>query len=93
MDNIKLYFYNGMKAPARINIKDITIDSNYLGDLTDEFIRDHKEMIDNLSIEDMKENQVLSKYDIWINPTIEDFEKYNKSKMLPPKQYIDSFIE
>lgn len=90
-DNIQLYFYNGMQAPEKIDINDIQIDSNYLGDVTDTFISEYKEMLDHYTLKEMIDNQPLAEYDVFINPTKKQLQGYNRSILLDDNQYLEDF--
>ena len=90
-DKIELYFYNGMQAPEKIDVDDLVIESSYLGDITDNFISEYKEMLEFYTLDDMIENQPLTKFNIYVNPTKEFFQDYNKSLTLDKNQYLDEF--
>lgn len=91
MEDIKLYFYNGLDKPYLINAKDIIIKDNYLGDITKEFQEEYKEMIKNYTIKEMEDNQLLYKFNVWINPTREMLEDFNISKGIPKESYLTNF--
>ena len=66
-DKIELYFYNGMAEPEKIDTNDLTISSNYLGDVTGAFISEYRETLENYTPSDMVENQPLYEYNVFIN--------------------------
>lgn len=85
---MKLFFYNGMSKPKEININDIVLDHNYLGNITAEFIEEYNSIKSSMSIEDIEENQPFYNYNIWVNPTRDMLQDYNKSKGLDKDQYL-----
>ena len=88
---IELYSYNGFSKPEKINVNDLIIESNYLGDMTEDFLEDYNQTIKHESLEDMQENQFLFDYGIWINPTLKQLQTFNKSKMLSKNDYLENF--
>lgn len=80
-----------MQAPEKIDINDIQIDSNYLGDVTDTFISEYKEMLDHYTLKEMIDNQPLAEYDVFINPTKKQLQGYNRSILLDDNQYLEDF--
>lgn len=90
-DRIELYFYNGMQAPEKIDVDDVKIDSNYLGDVTNKFISEYKEMLDHYTLKEMIDNQPLAEYAIYVNPTKQQLQRYNKSVLLDENQYLEGF--
>lgn len=90
-DNIELYFYNGMQAPEKIDVNDVKIDSNYLGDVTDKFISEYHEMLDHYTLKEMTDNQPLYEYNVFINPTKQQLQEYNRSVLLDKNQYLEDF--
>ena len=81
--SIKAYLYSGFKEPELIatnieELKNIIISDNYIGD-------DSKDLVEDInscaSIEDLKEE--LAYYDIYINPTKQDFIEANKAWFKP----------
>lgn len=88
---MQLYFYNGMHAPEKIDINDIQIDSNYLGDVTDTFISEYKEMLDHYTLKEMIDSQPLANYGVYVNPTKKQLQEYNRSVLLDDNQYLEDF--
>jgi len=89
--NIKAYFYNGFEEPALIatdieGLKNITISDTYAGDVSEEFLEDINSCT---SIEDLKEE--LAYYDIYINPTKQDFIEANKAWFEPDG--LENYLE
>lgn len=89
--SIKAYFYNGFKEPELIatdieELKNISISDNYVGDVSEEFI----ETINSCSnLDDLKEE--LAYYDIYINPTKQDFIEANKAWFEPDS--LEAYLE
>ena len=87
---IKLYFYNGFDNIKSIDIDNINIINNYMGDMTDDLLEEWEYIKKDYTLDDMIENQPLqSTYNIWINPTVEQLKLYNKSILLPINAYMD----
>lgn len=85
-----VYFYNGFKSPVKINLEDIIITSNHLGDVTDEILEEissHKQE----SLKDWKDNQYLSNYGIWIAPDLKSLQEYNRSVGLDESEHLENF--
>lgn len=90
----KIYFHNAFSVPKLIanSLKELKnnliIKDNYRGDVTSEvkgIIRLWlKDGAQNLA--DLKEE--LSLYDLFINPTLEDFQNKNKRCGLNKKEYL-----
>lgn len=82
------YFYNGFGKPQEIDIHDVVITDNYLGDLTKCFLEEHEEW--------KKENdedynfQMHSSYGILRNPTFHELQEINRGYGLG-NQYIEEF--
>lgn len=91
MDKVKLYFYNGMSEPHEINPYDVELDDNYKGNLTNDFIEEYRSVIGHYSIEDMIQNQPLIDFNVFVNPTREQLQGYNRSILLDANQYLDNF--
>ena len=92
MNTTKIYFYNGFDVPELIDIKTIELASNYLGDITDDFVEEFNYFVTSWTMDDMKENQPLSQnYFIWIDPKKEQLSEFNKSVMLPENAYLEEF--
>lgn len=80
-----------MQAPEKIDVDDVKIDSNYLGDITNKFISEYKEMLDHYTLKEMIDNQPLAEYAIYVNPTKQQLQRYNKSVLLDENQYLEGF--
>ena len=102
---LRIYYYAGFEKPKKIakNIKelltDVRVESNYMGDMTKQMKED---MIDCMEwyieagyvdIEEFVEELrgILYEYSIWVNPSLQDFEDYNESVMLPRNTYLEDF--
>lgn len=89
--SIKAYFYNGFNEPELIatdieELKNITISDTYAGDVSKELL----ETINSCaSIEDLTEE--LAYYDIYINPTKQDFIEANKAWFEPDG--LENYLE
>lgn len=79
-----VYFYNGLNAPEKITtsitglLRDVNVSDNYLGDVISdirEYVRDYKQNTTIKSIDEL--NEQLSYYNLIVNPTIDDFRKFN----------------
>jgi len=90
-EKFKAYFYIGFEEPALIatdieGLKNITISDTYAGDVSEEFLEDINSCT---SIEDLKEE--LAYYDIYINPTKQDFIEANKAWFEPDG--LENYLE
>lgn len=93
-DDIKLYYYSGFENPKKIDIEDVVITSNYLGDITEDFMDLYRDVLDNYTLDDAQENQPLYDYTIWINPTLKQLQEQNVlSYGIPKNTYLDDFEE
>ena len=84
----RYYFYNGFEAPQEIDLDDMTLESNYLGDMTEEFTEEH---IEWEAEDDSLYNEMMSVYNIWRNPTLEDFQEVNERVGLDKNEYLDDW--
>lgn len=92
IDSIELYYYDGFSEPKKINnVDELTIESNYLGDKTDEFMEEYNIEVNQSSLEELQENQFFAKYNIWVNPTKEQLQEFNKSLLLDENEYLQNF--
>lgn len=85
----KYYFYNGFEAPQEIDLKDVTFESNYLGDVTEEFTEEHNEW---KAEEDRLYNEMMGVYNIWRNPVLGDFQEVNERVGLGKNEYLEEWI-
>lgn len=91
-DDIKLYYYSGFGEPEEIDIDNVAITSNYLGDVTDDFMELYKEVLVGYTLEEAQENQPLYDYRIWINPTLKQLQEQNVSSYgIPKDTYLEDF--
>ena len=89
--SIKAYFYNGFNEPELIatdieELKNTIIYDNYIGDASKDLLEDINSCT---SIEDLKEE--LAYYDIYINPTKQDFIEANKAWFEPDG--LENYLE
>ncbi len=91
--NIEIYFYNGFYSPERIDIDNLVITHNYLGDITEEVLEEYKRVMEEYDVEDMIVEQPLSYYDLYINPSYETFRDVNKFRFgLDEDEYLEDWI-
>lgn len=90
-DRIQLYFYNGMSQPERIEADEVGLEQRYKGNITNDFITAYNEVIEGYTLDEMIEYQPLYEYNIFINPSKEILQKYNRSILLDDNQYLDNF--
>lgn len=88
---VKLYFYNAMAEPKEIDINNILIDHNHLGDISEEVKIAYDEIVSIYSLKEIEENQFLYNYNIWINPSKKMLQEYNNTKGLPTEAYLENF--
>ncbi|HFP8670549.1 TPA: hypothetical protein ACHWC7_004045 [Providencia stuartii] len=93
-----IYFYNAFKAPQLLANdlnelrKKVKVWHNYRGDVTHEvkgainFWLHHGSQ----KIEDIKEE--LNYFDLYLNPTVEEFQQKNKSVGLSKNTHLSQFI-
>ena len=98
LQNLKFYSYSGFGSPELLAvgfdnlIKDLSVESNYLGDVTDDTIDELKDWLDLFdTIEEMQEHHENVVNGIWINPTYENLKDFNLSVGLDEDAYIESF--
>lgn len=98
LQNLKFYSYNGFESPELLAIgfddliKDLTVESNYLGDVTEDTIEELTDWLDSFdTIEEMQEHHENVVNGIWINPTYENLKDFNLSVGLDENAYIESF--
>ena len=84
----KYYYYNGFEEPQEIDLDDMTIESNYLGDITEEFMEEHNEW---KTEDDSLYNEMMGVYNIWRNPTLEDFQEVNERVGLWTNAYLEEW--
>lgn len=89
---MKIYFYNGFGAPKLLATsldefkKDVTISNSYLGDTTEQAIEDLEFAIElNLSNEEIG-------FNLYIDPTLDDFREVNRSYNLPQDTYLTDWL-
>lgn len=70
----KYYFYNGFAEPRLIDISDLEVESNYLGDITEEVLEEYENWKDE---SDVDFNEQMGYYGIYRNPTRKMFEELN----------------
>ena len=81
LQNLKFYSYSGFESPELLAIgfdnliKDLSVESNYLFDPTEEMQEHHENVVNG----------------IWINPTYENLKDFNLSVGLDEDAYIESF--
>ncbi|EJA1928457.1 hypothetical protein MWQ86_000109 [Staphylococcus pseudintermedius] len=95
---LKFYSYTGFSEPKLLTdsfkelSKKLIVESNYLGDVTNDTLEEISELIENFdTIEDMQkygENYVNG---IWINPTYQNLKDYNLSVGLNEDDYLQNF--
>lgn len=91
---LNLVFYNGFNKPEYIDLKEVNISSNYLGDITDEFKEEYNFYVENWSKKDIIDNQPLfADFGVWVEPTLEQLREYNKSVLLDEDDYLENFVE
>lgn len=91
-DNIKLYYYSGFEEPKEIDLNDIVVTSNYLGDVTEDFLELYNEVLEDYTLEDAQENQPLYDYRIWVNPTLKQLQEQNQYPYgIPKDTYLEKF--
>lgn len=92
VQEVELYYYDGFSEPKKItNVDEITIESNYLGDKTDEFMEEYNIEVNQSSLEELQENQFFATYNIWVNPTKEQLQEFNKSLLLDENEHLQNF--
>ena len=98
VQNLKFYSYSGFESPELLAIgldnlmKDLTVESNYLGDVTNDTIDELTDWLDIFdTIEEMQEHHENVVSGIWINPTYENLKDFNLRVGLNENDYIESF--
>lgn len=98
VQNLKFYSYSGFGSPELLAIgfdnliKDLSVESNYLGDVTDDTIEELEDWLNTFdTIEEMQEHHENVVNGIWINPTYENLKDFNLSVGLDENAYIESF--
>lgn len=98
VQNLKFYSYSGFESPELLAIgfdnliKDLSVESNYLGDVTDDTIEELEYWLGLFdTIEEMQEHHENVVNGIWINPTYENLKDFNLSVGLDEDSYIESF--
>lgn len=86
---VKYYFYNGFGKPEEIDIRDVIVESNYRGNITDEMTEEHEEW---KSESDEEYNEHMGFYGIYRNPTIEEFRIVNEMFGLDEDTYLDEWL-
>lgn len=88
----KLYFYNGFSEPKLIDLKDFVIQSNYLGDVTEEFCEELNFYFSEVET-DIQEEQPFFSYGIWFKPTLKDLQNFNVRVMLEENSYLENWCD
>lgn len=98
LQNLEFYSYSGFERPELLAIgfdnliKDLTVESNYLGDVTNDTIDELADWLDIFdTIGEMQEHHENVVNGIWINPTYENLKDFNLSVGLDEDTYIESF--
>lgn len=98
LQNLKFYSYSGFEKPELLAIgfdnliKDLSVESNYLGDVTDDTIEELEYWLGLFdTIEEMQEHHENVVNGIWINPTYENLKDFNLYVGLDEDAYIESF--
>ena len=98
----KFYFYNGFSEPKLlgtiVDLQDLTISDNYLGDLTDEVQLEIESVLDNddIDIEHQDEavSEILDSYNIYPDPSLEFLEDLNVNHFgLPSHRFLENWID
>lgn len=85
----KYYFYVGMDKPKLVNLNDLMLDHNYLGDITSDFLQEHEEMKDDSDVD--YNNELGLVYGVLRNPSIETLREINKHYGLSQNDYLEDF--
>lgn len=87
----KLYSYTGFSEPRLFDLNEMSITSNYQGDITDYLFEELYEW-EKESDEDIKyEQPFVSSYGIWFMPTKKDLQERNKYYGLRENDYLEDF--
>lgn len=92
----KYWSYSGFGKPELLGtdkemLEDLTVTSNYLGDVSEDVKEVLRELIDN-NAPDEDFNSELYEYGIFCNPTLADFQEFNKSKCLGETTYLEDWL-
>lgn len=100
LQSLKFYYYSGFGEPQLLAvgldklIKDLKVDSNYLGDVTEDTAEELVDLLDMFdTIEEMQEHGENNVAGIWINPTLKNLADYNLSVGLNEESYLKYFKE
>ena len=85
--------YNGFSAPCEVDVDNLVLVSNYLGDVTEEFMEYYQEVLDTWDYEDIVSEQPFYSYGLWYNPTVDMLIEFNKSVGLHEWDYLEEWIE
>lgn len=89
---VELYYYNGFSEPEKINgFEKLSVESNYLGDVTYDFLAEFNSRIEDVDIADLQKNQYVAEYGVWVNPTKDQLQAFNRSVMLDENEYLQDF--
>lgn len=92
VDEKHIYIYSGFGEPEKVeSFEEIAVESNHLGDVTEEFQEEVDWHMDVDTLEELQENQFFAEYGVWINPTKEQLEEYNESIGLDKDEYLQDF--
>lgn len=98
----KFYFYNGCSEPKLlgtiVELKDLTIHDNYLGDLTDEVQLEIESVLDNGNIDIEHQDKAIAEsldtYNIYPDPSLEFLEDLNVNHFaLPANRFLENWID
>jgi len=91
---VGIYFYNAMRSPVLMAhsvkelVESVTVSNTFRGDVTAEFIEEVEEVARTGCPASLKE--VLSYYDFFLDPTIEEFQEKNKRCGLRTEDYLNN---
>lgn len=89
MTENKFYSYSGFGKPQEVAIEDLVIESNYLGDVTNDFLEVYEEY-KNESDEELNEH--LGYYGVYRNPKKSVFQEMNTcSYGLAKNEYLEDW--
>ncbi|XWX32565.1 hypothetical protein LCFBJUUZ_CDS0106 [Staphylococcus phage PG-2021_76] len=98
--DLKFYSYSGFAEPQLLAvgldnlIKDLVVESNYLGDVTEDTVEELTDWLDIFdTIEEMQEHDENHVAGIWINPTYKNLSNYNLTVGLDEESYLKNFKE
>lgn len=81
--------YSGFSAPCEVDVDNLVLMSNYLGDVTEEFLEYYKDIMDTWDYVDIVDNQPFDVYGLWYAPTVEMLMEFNKSVGLSEWDYLE----